>query len=247
MLSNNYKSVLIGVLKTKRDLSILLKNHWYRIPLFYSPKIKARYIAFYQPASFGKSGSCIRYYAKIHNYKIVKRKELLPDEYDHPYQEEDYYKIIFSKICKLPKPILNKNRVRVSFGFTTLEKLLNAEGLAEAKDITQLFDIHPLERILEIELKKRNIKFFNEYNVYLATGKRYRLDFAIFCKKGCINIECDSSKWHSIKSQRIRDIQRDKELKKSGWIVLRLTENEIINNIDKCIKKINRNIENLLN
>ena len=231
--------VLVGILKDKRDLNILLKKKWYRVPLFYAPKRRADYIAFYQPTSFGETGGCINYYAKIRNCEIVKRKNLLPYEYDHPYTDENYYKIKFSRIKKLSNPILNKNRMRISFGFTTLGKLFSA------KDIVELFDVQPLEKIVCLALKKRNMKVSREHIFYLTNGKRYRLDFAIFCKKGYLNIECDSEKWHSQKSQIHKDIIRDRELKKEGWTILRLNEREIIKNIKKCIDKVEENIKKL--
>ena len=51
--------VLVGVLKNKRDLGILLQKHWYRIPVRYLPKKKFDYIAFYQPLVFGRRGKRI--------------------------------------------------------------------------------------------------------------------------------------------------------------------------------------------
>lgn len=233
------KIVLIGVLKDRRDLNILLKEKWYRIPSLFSPKRKAEYIAFYQPASFCKTGGRIKYYTEIRSFEIVKRRNLIPEEYDHPYRDEDYYKIKFTKIKKLTNPILNKNRMRIFFGFTTLEKLLNA------RDVMELFNVQPLEKIVYLVLKKRNIKVSKEHIFCLSDGKRYRLDFAIFCKNGYLNIECDSDKWHSIRSQRIKDIKRDRELKKEGWMVLRLKEDEIIKDIKKCIDKVRKNIKKL--
>lgn len=70
--------VLTGVLKDKCDLKILLQKHWYRIPVFYLPKKKFKYIAFYQPAVFGRKGKRIEYYARVARRKIIKRIELLP-------------------------------------------------------------------------------------------------------------------------------------------------------------------------
>lgn len=231
--------VLISVLKEKKDLDILLKKHWYRIPLIFAPKRKTKYIAFYQPASFGKYGGCIKFYALIKNCKIIKRKYLLPDEYDHPMADEDYYKIYFKKILKLQNPILNKNRMRISFGFTTLEKLFKAKSIAE------VFDVWPIEEIIFSALKKRGINFSREHIFYLKNGKKYRLDFAIFCKRGYLNIECDSDKWHSQRSQRIKDYLRDKTLEKEGWTILRLSENEITKNIKNCIHRIEENIKKM--
>ncbi|TSC55339.1 MAG: hypothetical protein Greene041679_635, partial [Parcubacteria group bacterium Greene0416_79] len=52
----NAKTVLVGVLKSPRDLKILLEEKWYRIPVSFLPKRKFTHIAFYQPAAFDKEG-----------------------------------------------------------------------------------------------------------------------------------------------------------------------------------------------
>jgi very-short-patch-repair endonuclease len=233
------KIVLIGVLKDRRDLHILLKKLWYRIPILHSPKRKPDFVAFYEPARFSKSGGFIRYYGKIKNIEIAKRKNMLPDEYDHPMADEDYYKISFHKIEQLPKPIRNKNKMRISFGFTTIDRLLSA------KNIAQLFSINPIEDILFNELKLKNLNFSREHLFSLKNSRRYRLDFAIFCKKGNLNIECDSQKWHSLKRQKSKDKLRDRVLQEHGWAVLRLKEKEIMSDITGCVHKILKNIKKL--
>ena len=74
------KIVLVGVLKNKSDLNILLKEKWYRIPKAHMLKRQFDYLAFYQPASFGRQGKRIQYYARVLNYQTIKRKDLLPAE-----------------------------------------------------------------------------------------------------------------------------------------------------------------------
>lgn len=231
--------VLIGVLKNKKDLNLLLKKNWYRIPVLYAPRRKADYIAFYQPSTFGKSGQRIKYYAKIKSCDIVKRKYILPEELDHPRAEEDYLRINLSRIQKLSQPIVNKKGLRISFGFTTLKKLLNA------KTVMELFDIPPIEEMVSEALAKRNIRASREHIFSLPNGKKYRLDFAIFCKNGPLDIECDGEKWHSHRYQRLKDSRRDRDLKKEGWTILRLKEKDIVNNIKKCIDGIKRRIEEM--
>ena len=231
--------VLIGVLKNRRDLSILLKKKWYRIPILHAPRRKADYIAFYQPSTFGKSGQCIRYYARIKSCDIVKRKWILPEESDHIHSDEDYFKINFSKIQKLSRPIINRNRTRISFGFTTLEKLQKARAVME------LFDIPPTEEMVADALAKRRIRFSREHIFTLANRKKYRLDFAIFCRNGPLNIECDGEKWHSRRCQKLKDLARDRDLKREGWTILRLKEKDIVNNLGKCVERIEKRMKGL--
>lgn len=93
----NSKTVLVGVLKNKRDQRILLKEHWYRIPIAHLPKRKFEYITFYQPSGFGKTGKRIEYYAPISKKTVTKRIDLLPNESIHPRANDDYLRIEFKK------------------------------------------------------------------------------------------------------------------------------------------------------
>src|SRR3989338_9056121 len=99
--------VLVGVLKSKNDLRILLRNHWYRVPAVFMPKRRFKYVAFYQPAIFGRNGKRILYYACVAKKEKVKRIVLLPKEINHPRAHDDYIKITFRRISELPRPIKN--------------------------------------------------------------------------------------------------------------------------------------------
>lgn len=232
------KVVLVGVVNRKKDLKIILNEKWYRIPVKYAPKKKAKFLAIYQTKIFGEEGKAINYYADIKSWSIFPRKELLPDEKEHPKAEQLYYKIQLGPIKKLPKRIKNTSRRRISFGFTTIEKLL------KSKEVSQLFDIPPIELIMGKILKKNNIKAIKEY-LFAKNRKRYFLDFAIFCKKGKIDLECDNEKWHSLSIQRKKDKERDVYLKKCGWIVLRFPGKEIITNPANCVKTLKKTINKL--
>ena len=226
----NLKNVLIAVIKNKRDFDILLKEKWYRIPIKYAPKKKYDIIAFYQPASFKENGKRIEFYGIIKSYAIYKRSELIDE---HIRENEKYYKILFKNIVKLKNPIINKNKMRISFKFTNLDKLMNSGNIGE------LFDIPDIEGKIEDVLKNMGINYKREFIVKTKNSKIYRLDFAVFYKDKKIDIECDGTKWHSIKSQRIIDEKRDIALRKLGWHILRLKEKDIVNNIHSCIRKIN--------
>ena len=69
-------------------------------------------------------------------------------------------------------------------------------------------------------------------------GRRYRLDFAVFCKHGKIAIECDNLKAHSGPRARAKDKAKDIFLRRHGWKVLRLTEAEILSNLEGCVARI---------
>ncbi len=227
------KTVLVGVLKNRRDRRILLKEYWYRIPIAHLPKRKFEYIAFYQPLRFGKTGKRIEYYAPIFQKTVTRRIDLLPNESAHPRANDDYLRIEFKKIVKLPRPIKNIIPRRISFGFTSLKTLL------AAKDILQLYGVVPTEKIIRRALERLGIQTIAEYTIS-ENGRRYRLDFAVFCRQGRIAIECDNLKAHSSKTQLLKDQAKDKFLKSLGWRVVRLKEKDIIERLNFCADRISR-------
>lgn len=127
----------------------------------------------------------------------------------------------------------------MNFGFTTLTKLF------KSREISELFDIKPLEVIMEKLLKRNKIKAINEYSLMEDRHCRYRLDFAVFCGKGKIDVECDNEKWHRLPSQRIKDRRRDLYLRRHGWTVLRFEGKKIMNNPSYCIRVLNKAIGKL--
>lgn len=243
-MKNNQKSsrrkrtVLVSVLKNKSDLHALLKENWYRIPVAYLPRRKFTYLAFYQPASFGRLGKRIQYYARVLKSKTVKRIDLLPKERAHPRAHDDYLKIELAWLKKLVRPIKNIIPRRVSFGFTSLKSLL------KAGDILELYGISPTEQIAERGLNRLGIKTKKEFNVSYG-GKRYRLDLAVFCKNGRIAIECDNLKAHSDGVQIAKDKKKDEFLKRHGWQIVRLTERDITERLDYCLGLVARAADKL--
>jgi len=228
--------VLIGVVRRKKDLGIILKKHYYRIPLRHCPIQKFDYIAFYETSRLGEEGKAINYYARLKTKSEAKRVELLPDEPEHPRAEETYRVYHLGKIQRTQKRIENRSRRRISFGFTTWEKLLHSE------EISQLFDIPPLEDIMTKELKRRKINVYREYPLRLGRN-RYRLDFAIISQQNKIDVECDNEKWHLQPSQRQKDRIRDNALKRMGWIVLRFKGQKILKDVAGCVDRIEKALE----
>lgn len=228
--------VLVAVLKTRRDREILLTQGWYRIPAAHIPRRKFRYIAFYQPEAFGRSGKRIEYHARVRQTRVQTRQELLSEERDHPRASQDYYRVSVDQIKRLPCPIRNTTPRRVSFGFTTLKKMRTA------KNILQLYAVAETEEMLARELKRRKIKFQAQFWV-TGEGKRYRLDFAVPGARGKIAIECDNRKAHLSKAQLRHDAEKDEFLRSRGWRVVRFGEEEIVENVRDCGMHIQRMIE----
>lgn len=229
-------NVLVGVIKNQRDLSILLREHWYRMPLSKAPTRAYAHIAFYQPAIFGRQGRCIRYYARVLGRTIVRRYRLLPDEADHPRAKLPYVCIRVGKIQTLHWPIRNTVPRRVTFGFTTLRLL------RRARNMLQLYDVAPIEQMVGDAMKKVGIRAMAQHTIVIEK-RHFRLDFAVQCKKGSLAIECDNKGSHSSPRDRARDAEKDRVLRQAGWRVLRFREREIVSSIDVCIQRIKDEIK----
>lgn len=232
-LSN--KVVLVGVLKRKHDLTTLFNEHWYHMPLSHAPRRTFHYLAWYQPSLFGRQGKCIRYYSRVVRVRRRRRRDILSRETAHPRADEKYQQIYVSRIQKLPRPIRNIPPRRISFGFTTLG------CLRSAKNILELYRVFPAEQVVERALEHANIPVIPQYRV--SGGRRYRLDFAIPCRRGYVAIECDNTKAHTGAFQRLCDRNKDIFLRRHGWTVVRLAESMIVADIRSCIALVRRAVD----
>ena len=232
------KTVLVAVLKNLRGRRILTEEKWYRIPCAFLPKRPFSYIAFYQPAAFGRNGKRIEYFARVIGKEIVRRIDLLPEEPNHPRAHEPYVKFSVGELQKIQKPVRNIIPRRISFGFTSLP------ALTSARNVLELYDIPPTEQIIEKRLAERGIKTVPEYPI--SNGKkRFRIDLAIFCNHGNIAIECDNFKAHSSKIQTRKDRVKDSALRKLGWHVFRLTEKKILEKPNQSAGRIEKQVQTL--
>jgi hypothetical protein len=132
-LPDSHDLILVAYLPTRRDLEIARVLGWYRIPLATAPKVVAvDYLAFYQPASFGRDHQwLVEYVAPVRGHELVRRAELLRDEPDHPRAAERYYKIQLGALLPLPRAIRAGGWKRFTFLYTTGEYLYAAETLSD--------------------------------------------------------------------------------------------------------------------
>ncbi|MBI4450006.1 DUF559 domain-containing protein [Candidatus Uhrbacteria bacterium] len=223
--------VLVGVLKGLRDLELLRKERWYRIPAAAAPTRPYTYLAFYQPAAFGVRGKSIRYYARVLSRHTVPRRRLLPDESEHPRASEQYIQLRIGALHTLRRPIRNIVPRRVTFGFTTLHRLRTA------RDLLQLYQVAPIEQMVEDGLRRAGIRAIAQ-RVVVSGGRRCRLDFAIPCTHGAIAVECDNRSSHQSPQQRARDRNKDAFLRSLGWTVVRLPERDIVGDLSRCIARV---------
>ncbi|MDO8425837.1 MAG: DUF559 domain-containing protein [bacterium] len=232
MQTRSNRAVLVAVLRRCRDLELLLTRRWYRIPVTNAPARAYAYLAFYQPASaFGVRGQCIRYYARVRSHARVQRIQLLPDEPEHPGAREWYDCVRVDTVRQLQHPVRNITPRRVTFGFTTLHRLRTAQ------DFLQLYNVAPIEQLVEDGLRRAGIVAIPQQTI-TEGARRYRLDFAVPCRSGAVAIECDNIASHRSPAQRARDARKDTFLRARGWMIVRLPEDRILQDLPSCIARI---------
>ncbi len=124
--------VLVVVVNNPKDWERIEQEHWYRIPVETAPtQVGADYLAFYQTGAFGDEGHSIRFVAPVKRYSLVKRKELLPEEKDHPRAEKLYYKVTLGELQPLPSPVPASKLRRITFIPTTMQSILAASDVSE--------------------------------------------------------------------------------------------------------------------
>lgn len=124
--------VLVAVLRSPRDLEIARLLGWYRIPVKTAPKtVAVDWLAFYQTARFGAERWSIRYAAPVKGHELTTRADLLRAQPDHPRAGEAYYRLQLGPVQPLPRPIPARRWRRLTFLYTTGERLLAAAELSE--------------------------------------------------------------------------------------------------------------------
>jgi len=143
--------VLVAIIPNQRDLEIARLLGWYRIPLKNAPKVIAvDYLALYQTGSFGaKDRWQIKWLAPIVGHELTTRRQLFRDQPDHPRANEEYFKLQLGSLIALPEPIPAGNWKRVTFFYTTMRHVRNAEELGD-------LPVHDQERsVLWAALRER--------------------------------------------------------------------------------------------
>lgn len=177
MLPEPTDLVLVAVINQPRDLEIARVLGWYRIPHKSAPKtVQVEWLAFYQTAAFGAEKWAVHYCAPVRGHELVTRAELFRTEPDHPRAQELYYKIQLGQLCALPRPLPASQWRRVTFVYTTGERLLTATDLGDVV-------VTSAERqLLWQALRERGL------NAEPTSPATPDLDLSILCALGALNL-----------------------------------------------------------
>lgn len=129
--------VLVAVVTRPADLARAAAG-WYRLPVAHAPpRLGCEALAFYQTGAFGADGHAVRLWAAVQRVSLAQRRELLPDEAQHPRADALYYRFALGPLTPLARPIPARRLRRVTFIPTTWAQL------AAAQDVADLWLRHP--------------------------------------------------------------------------------------------------------
>lgn len=175
--------VLVALMNSPRDLVNAVEEHWYRIPMRHAPKYfdGAQYLAFYLPAVFGERKWRIDTYAEVRGHELTTRRDLLPDEPEHPRADELYYKLQLGDVLQREPAILSKRGRRVLFLWTNWDKF------SSAREWNDLYLRTPAHDALWSTLTAEALDV--ERETFVREGHtRYRVDFLIYLGKARVAV-----------------------------------------------------------
>lgn len=178
-------TVLVVVLNNEADLAHAANAGWYRIPQRRAPRrIGADYLAFYQTGAFRQQpeAQTISFFAPTRRYRLLTRRELLPDEADHPRANDYYYRIDIGPLERLPHPVCATTFRRLTFIHTTLARLLTAE---DVKDLFQTDD--PFEQLWSA-LREHNLRPLKN-----RLAGEHPVDITLRARGGYLGIICQDA------------------------------------------------------
>ena len=173
--------VLVAIMNDRRAFEIARDEGWYRIPQKYAPQstTEAAVLAFYFTKAFGDEKWSVRWYAPVRGHELARRRDLLPDQPDHPHADEVYYKLQLGPLMQLERPILSLRWRRITFIETSWDRFTAAEEVNDlyASGADGLF----------VTLKEAGFYPEREFLVREG-GVKYVADMAIPCHTGTVTI-----------------------------------------------------------
>ena len=173
--------VLVAIMNNRRDFEIARDEGWYRIPQKHAPPsaIEAAALAFYFTKAFGDAKWSIRWYGPVRGHELARRRDLFPDEPDHPRANEPYYKLQLGPLMQLELPIHSLRWRRITFLETSWDRFTAAEEINDlyASGADGLY----------VTLKDEGFWPEREFEIREG-GAEYTVDLAIPCREGTVAI-----------------------------------------------------------
>ena len=176
--------VLVAVMSRPRDFEIARDQGWYRVPERTASRgVHFEYVAFYFTGAFGERGWAVHHYARRLGHELATRRELLPDEADHPRAGEHYYKLQLGPLQRRDPPIVSLRWRRVTFIHTTWDRFEAAE------EINDLFAEGGefVDRLFHA-LRDARLAPERRYPVR-ESGVDYVVNLAVPCRQGIVVVD----------------------------------------------------------
>jgi len=173
--------VLVGVLTTPEDFKIARDCGWYRIPTRHAPPsvMDTAVLAFYFTSAFNDEKWAIHWFAEVRGYELMQRRDLLPEQVDHPHANDLYYKMQLGPLIHREPPIPSLRWRRITFLETTWDRFNTAE------EINDLY-MSGADG-LYVTLKESGFFPEREYLLHEDT-MTYTADIAIPCQEGVVAV-----------------------------------------------------------
>ncbi len=215
------RTVLVAVINNMADLQRAASQGWYRIPQRTAPcRIGADYLAFYQTGAFKaqEEAQTVTYYAPIRRYQLLTRRELLPEEANHPRAEEYYFRIELGPLQRLERAVPAGKFRRVTFIHTSFHHLLVAESVS---------DLFPQDDPFE--------RLWNSLREYRLRPLKNRLvgtvpvDITLRARGGYLGIDC---------TEEMRTRERRQLTLADRWEFLAFSPTSIEQDLAGCLRQI---------
>ena len=217
--------VLVAVVPTARDWERIRQEGWYRIPLARAPRrLGAEYLAFYHTKDGGDLRWTISHYAAVRGFRLARRRELVPEEPDHPRADDLYYRVDLGPLDPLPHPIPSRKLRRVTFIATTLRRLMSA------REINDLWEREAARDRLWRALQAHEVPAERDYVVEDGASRRI-VDLAVRCLRGTVAVDCEGS----VEEPTVRE---EGPAWGRGWLFLHLGVDAISTALEECVERV---------
>jgi hypothetical protein len=184
--------VLVAVMNRLQDFETARDQGWYRLPERRAGQgAFFEYVAFYFTAAFDAGKWAIHYYARNLGHELATRRELLPNESDHPRAGELYYKLQLGPLLQREPPIMSLRWRRITFIYTTWDRFQAAEEINDLYAEGGEFVDRLYHALRESDMAPERC-----YPVREA-GAEYVVDLAVPCKDGDLVVQvvekCDKA------------------------------------------------------
>jgi hypothetical protein len=175
--------VLVTYVPQPQDFELICRERWYRIPQRFAPKgLFAEYFAFYFGRQFAEKKWAIFHYAQNLGHELVYRRELFPEQSDHPRADQPYYKVQLGPLQDREFPIVSLRWRRITFIHTTWDRFMDAREINDLLIVGGQY----VDR-LYATLKERGIQAEKNYHVS-EQNTAYEIPLMVPCRLGRVEV-----------------------------------------------------------